>query len=830
MKSWVIIFLKLCWGMYFILASLYCFLAFNTFTYLFVVVYPPYRWIGAFEHHNLTLLWFAVAASVLSGWLRRSRGIPQVIMAGEIALAVVASILNPIAHLQNNALALVWSLLFAMPLLATAGNAVIRRAKVASDQVTCFSISYYDASFVGFLASLISIAALRLNTGMHVGFLLLQRHDVELMFWVVVEHVTLAIAIASLINLTRFFLFPYIKNPFIVGSGVVGLVFGIGLALECLVFMEDSLGLGGWVAWGYSILFGATITLCGLSLIVSVFEKRDRISRWMPATIAILAVALATYVQAAIDPGNDWDGIIHRSSALLLWAVLAIAICGRRSFERRFPIKTILVVALATCGAYETLDYSKSLWAADISPDRTVISRDLSNYSAQNASFALVDTMLGNQQAAPCDAACKTFRQYSNMPDAKISHELNLTDDLQPTPGPKPNIFVIVIDSVRSDYLGTYNPRVDFTPNIDAFARDSVVMRRAYSDYAGTSLSEPAIWSGALLLHAHYAQPFEKVNSLAKLAHADGYQLAVSYDVILRDLLVPPDNVVKLDADKKDWNQIELSSTFAQLEDLLDRRGPQAPPVLFYTQPMNVHVNPDNNLPPRTSQNWRSREGFDDRIAYTLHQTDDILGAFFAYLRARNLYDSSIIIVTADHGEATPELGRAGHSGIIYPEVMRVPLIIHLPRSMRDKYVYDENRISALIDITPSLYYLLGHRSIKASPLLGRPMFFANADEFSRYPRPDLFLASDSVPVYGILAGDGRWMYSTYDSPAHSMLFDLAQDPKAQNNILTPEIKKQYDNRIIQYLQLLSDFYGFQPAGLPHPRFGGPQAKAQPFE
>jgi hypothetical protein len=110
------------------------------------------------------------------------------------------------------------------------------------------------------------------------------------------------------------------------------------------------------------------------------------------------------------------------------------------------------------------------LWAAGSKADRTVIFRDLSNYSAQNASFRLVDTMLGNQEAAACDAACKTFRQYSNMPNAKIAHELNLVDDLQPVPGPKPNIFVIVIDSVRSDYLGTYNPRVDFTPNIDAFA------------------------------------------------------------------------------------------------------------------------------------------------------------------------------------------------------------------------------------------------------------------------------------------------------------------------------------------------------------------------
>jgi hypothetical protein len=132
---------------------------------------------------------------------------------------------------------------------------------------------------------------------------------------------------------------------------------------------------------------------------------------------------------------------------------------------------------------------------------------------------------------------------------------------------------------------------------------------------------------------------------------------------------------------------------------------------------------------------------------------------------------------------------------------------------MRGKYVYDENRISTLIDIAPSLYYLLGHRPIKANPLFGRPMFLESAEECLSYPRADLLLASDSLAAYGILAGDGRWMYTTYDSPSRSMLFDLMQDPNAQHNILTPELKKQYDDRILQYLQLLSKFYGYQPTG-----------------
>jgi len=54
---------------------------------------------------------------------------------------------------------------------------------------------------------------------------------------------------------------------------------------------------------------------------------------------------------------------------------------------------------------------------------------------------------------------------------------------------------------------------------------------------------------------------------------------------------------------------------------------------------------------------------------------------------------------------------------------MRVPLIMHVPPKVREHYAYEPHRLSSLIDITPSLYYLLGHRPIRPDPLYGRPLF-----------------------------------------------------------------------------------------------------------
>jgi len=243
----------------------------------------------------------------------------------------------------------------------------------------------------------------------------------------------------------------------------------------------------------------------------------------------------------------------------------------------------------------------------------------------------------------------------------------------------------------------------------------------------------------------------------------------------------------------------------------LDTRVDKKRPVLFYTQAMNVHQFAVNNLPGMNSENWRIRPGFNNRIAYELHQVDDCLAGFFAYLKARGLYDNSIIVVTSDHGDATGELGRFSHSTSIYPEIMRVPLLMHLPSALRRSVIFDETHLSALTDITPSLYYLLGHRPIIANPLFGHPLFVETQAELEHYQRNQLFLASDERAVYGLLTDNGRFLYTTYDSPAQSFLFDLEHDPNAQHNLLTDSLQKAYGQQVIENLQMVGDFYGYRP-------------------
>jgi arylsulfatase A-like enzyme len=301
------------------------------------------------------------------------------------------------------------------------------------------------------------------------------------------------------------------------------------------------------------------------------------------------------------------------------------------------------------------------------------------------------------------------------------------------------------------------------------------------------------------------------------MLHTDGYRMLVSMDEILSVILPPDDGVVNLDPNLKLWNQLELGSTLRQAETILDAQarahtaGDSNQPIFLYTQPKNVHQFARNDVPSPASQHWPDRAGLNTRVTYEVHWVDTCLGQFFDYLKQRGLYDSSIIIVTSDHGDATGELGRNSHSTSIWPEIMRVPLIIHLPPAMRSRYVYDDSRLSTLTDLTPTLYYLLGHRPIRQNPLYGRPLLAETKAELARYAPHDLLLASDVRAVYGILTADERYLYTTYDSPAQSYLFDLAADPNAEHNLLTPALKQRYDEEIIQNLQMVGDFYRYKP-------------------
>jgi len=806
--------LKTFWGVYLLLTSLYCLLAFLPYTYYFLIKAPAYAWMPWFAQHHALLYWFALGVAAVGYWPGKKTTSHTGIYLALIlpGLYLLARPLLPL--LQSNRSAYIASLLALMTLILTAA-AGAREYWIRLDSKSSGCFRYSTAVLTAVLVAVLYSGGTALSAYLETGSLVFHLQEVELSAWSVLSHVLVAVLIFSALNLITL-LSGKTRYSGQVRTGLIaGLCFAfLWMGLER--FMTNFLSFEGWMAQLYAASLAAAMAIFAGSIVLPFLVPQDRLSteslrqhsRAGAMVIAALTAAGAVALPSLIR-GGDWNGVLQGTCTLIFWLVLSVCLYRLRPHAKRYSVAAILAVLLVSAFAYKGLQASEVIWARPLGDTDDAISRRMEAYASQNASFQLVHELLGNSRGERCGDLCRILREYTDIRNASAI-EVPLVNSLTPGKRYRPNIFLFVIDSLRPDYLGAYNPRVDFTPNLDALARDSVALHNVYTQYAGTSLSEPAIWAGAMLLHAHYQQPFLKMNNLEKLAQADDYQLIVSWDEVLRQILSPADGAIKLDTDKPLWNQLEACSTIRQAESVLDRRDP-ARPVLFYAQPKNVHQFAHNDLPRATKANWIYRPGFNNRVAYEVHQVDGCIGGFVSYLKARGMYDDSVIIITSDHGDATGELGRSSHSTIIYPEIIRVPLIVHLPAKWQQGFVCDDHRVSALTDITPSLYYLLGHRPIRHDPMLGHPLFTTTRQELESYSHPDLFLASDVRAAYGILDDNGRFLYVTYDSPPESYLFDLGGDPDGLHNVLTPQLKQQYDERIIQYLQQVGNYYDYRP-------------------
>jgi arylsulfatase A-like enzyme len=101
--------------------------------------------------------------------------------------------------------------------------------------------------------------------------------------------------------------------------------------------------------------------------------------------------------------------------------------------------------------------------------------------------------------------------------------------------------------------------------------------------------------------------------------------------------------------------------------------------------------------------------------------TDEQLGKFFGFLKERGLWDNTVVIITADHGEEFFDHGEKGHYHNLYAETVHVPLIVKYAGSSRHGR---DTRLASLVDVMPTALALAGapaDKSIDCIDLLGEP-------------------------------------------------------------------------------------------------------------
>ena len=123
-------------------------------------------------------------------------------------------------------------------------------------------------------------------------------------------------------------------------------------------------------------------------------------------------------------------------------------------------------------------------------------------------------------------------------------------------------------------------------------------------------------------------------------------------------------------------------------------------PAFVFTQPQDVHL--ANVAIDREHRPPDAYAGFYQPYAARLERLDGCFGSFIKYLKDAGLYDNSVIVLTSDHGDSLGDEGRWGHSYTVFPEVMRVPLIVHVPEELRSGFTVDTDTVAFTTDITPT--------------------------------------------------------------------------------------------------------------------------------
>jgi arylsulfatase A-like enzyme len=98
-----------------------------------------------------------------------------------------------------------------------------------------------------------------------------------------------------------------------------------------------------------------------------------------------------------------------------------------------------------------------------------------------------------------------------------------------------------------------------------------------------------------------------------------------------------------------------------------------------------------------------SSEGLQKAIGLydsAIRQLDGKIGEVLKFLKEHNLYDSSMIVLAADHGEEFQDHGDLQHKSKLFDELLRVPLMVKLPYSNIPAV---STEIVGLIDLAPTV-------------------------------------------------------------------------------------------------------------------------------
>jgi arylsulfatase A-like enzyme len=295
------------------------------------------------------------------------------------------------------------------------------------------------------------------------------------------------------------------------------------------------------------------------------------------------------------------------------------------------------------------------------------------------------------------------------------------------------------------------------------------------------------------------------MNALAKLLDAGNYRRIISRDHITEELFGLGGDTSVLDR-RTDEMMHTFCGTIAELTHDLDAHADDPRPVFAHTRPLDLHI---GNTRFATVPTGESYPGFFAPYAARVRRIDACFGELVDHLKATGRYDNSIIIVMADHGDSLGEGLRWGHGYTIVPEVLRIPLLIRVPLSLRQRFTTDVTRVSFATDVTPSLYALLGIPPERQREAEGISLFSGRGTEPSSRRHEAYLVASSYGAVYGVIRHNGRRLYIADAIEGRDSAYDLAP-ASGDTRLGMTDAERQADRALIRaQIDDVARWYGY---------------------
>jgi arylsulfatase A-like enzyme len=445
-------------------------------------------------------------------------------------------------------------------------------------------------------------------------------------------------------------------------------------------------------------------------------------------------------------------------------------------------------------------------------------------------------------------------------------------------PSPAPSVILVSVDTLRADRLNLYGyRRHSVSANLDSLARDGIVFENTISASPWTMPSHFSMLTG------HYPSSHgmmfsfgellqgmregsgvpslpESIPTLAQLLHASGFATAAftgggPVDPKLgfgRGFERYDTSMFKLNRSNMDrlltwvrnrrqggfflfWHHFEVHAPYLHtdfLPELLPRERVDALSSFMGTlsatlageDPMGEAVSRYHaQFGAKLTENGADARAVSEALYVAgVKAADAYLGELVSALRDSGLYDSTLLVVTSDHGEELgyrfPEAFYNEHGFTLYDEMIRVPLILKLPSQS-----HAGTRVRALsrtVDIMPTILDLLdleapkGLEGMSLRPVWERrdtPPRLAYSEALA-HPGERKSVRSDRHKYVVSMSPETVTQHGRRhvpDRPFLRELYDLILDPGERKNLLQLEQARPLDpERRLELLALATRLEG----------------------